>query len=59
MDITDHDELTYEKLISSLPERAQRKLRQIAVKRGIHIARVIKEAIVSFADSRQELRKTA
>lgn len=59
MDITDHDEITFEKLIGSLPDKAQKKLREIAVKRGIHIAAVIKEVIIGFADRHQNLRKTA
>lgn len=57
--ITDHDELTYERLLQSLPPATQESMRTIARTRHVHIAQVIKEAINAFADKFQNLRTAA
>lgn len=57
--ITDHDELTYERLLQSLPPETQESMRTIARTRHVHIVQVIKEAINAFADKYQDLRHAA
>ena len=57
--ITQHDELTYERLIASLPEPAQQALRDEARRQGKHVVHVIKSAILAFADTFQHLRAAA